>query len=89
MDSMRDLDAIARKYDTRRWPSVVHMNGRLMAPKETPDDVAALIAELRAARAVVEAARYADADAPDPWRKFSTAMDGLRSTLRKYDAQRG
>jgi hypothetical protein len=48
-------------------------------------DWAVLVAELRAARAVVEAARYVDADAPDPWRKFSAAMDGLRSTLRKYE----
>jgi hypothetical protein len=52
-----DLDAIERRHDTKRWPSVVHMNGRLLAPAETPRDVATLVAELRPSRDVVDAAR--------------------------------
>lgn len=47
--------------------------------------IVALIAELRVAREVVEFARYVDADAPDPFRKFSNAMEDLRRSLRRYD----
>jgi hypothetical protein len=51
-------------------------------------ETARLNGALDAADEVAEFARYVDQDAPEPWRKFSTAMDGLRKKVRAYEQAR-
>ena len=55
-----------------------------------PEDIAVVYAldpELQRHKRVVEAARFADADAPDPWRSKSDAANQLRRALAALDPE--